>query len=721
MTEVARPDFGAARRDAWSRGSGMPVALLVVLFLLSLALLHAARTPSGLPAVWPAPGLLLGATLLAASQCRGWVLAVGTGALVVAHVVTGFPAASAVGFSLATGVAVLVAHHRLRKGLADRRIGLLEEGDVSRLISASAQGATAAAVLSGVTVLLAGSPEGSAAGSAPGTALLAALAAWSTHAAAFLVLVPLFVAAPGFPAAAPLRERVVQSALVVGVTAAMFAFADAPPLVFAVMPMFAWLAYRGTLREASRLLAVVGVLACGATVVGLGPVHELQARYSLSPELTVGFLQLFLIDCALILLPLSVMTTQQRMSAASAAAGERTLQRLVDAATGSAVIATDLEGTVQLFNPGAVGMFLRSAEDTIGQRADLLFSDVELHRQAARLGTVPTFAAICAAAVASDEDRASWTFHRPDGEQRTLLLTVTPVAGDGERATRYLCVGDDVTEREAAHRAALVALEHERKAVERLTELEQIKGDFVATVSHELRTPLTSMIGYLELLREGQVGDLSEAQDSLTERVERNGRRLLLLVEDLLLLSQVEDREMRLTPVRTDLRAAAEAAYDALEPVRASRDLVFLVELPPEPVVHVGDPVQVERMLLNLLSNAVKFTPDHGTVELRVEDGDGFVQVVVRDTGMGIPEAEQDQLFTRFYRSTAATAQAIQGTGLGLTIVKAIVQRHGGDIDVASSEETGTRVTVRLPKLLAPDAHAPRAESAGPTLSGRMS
>jgi signal transduction histidine kinase len=366
-------------------------------------------------------------------------------------------------------------------------------------------------------------------------------------------------------------------------------------------------------------------------------------------------------------------------------------------------------------------MFLRSSEDTIGQRADLLFSDVELHRQAARLGTVPTFAAICAAAVDSEEDRASWTFHRPDGEQRTMVLTVTSVAGDGEHATGYLCVGDDVTEREAAHRAVLVALDHERKAVERLTELERIKGDFVATVSHELRTPLTSMIGYLELLREGQVGDLSEAQDSLTERVERNGRRLLLLVEDLLLLSQVEDREMSLNPVRTDLRAAAEAAYDALGPVRASRELEFRVELPDTPVVHVGDPVQVERMLLNLLPNAVKFTPDRGVVELRVEDGESFVQVVVRDTGMGIPEAEQDQLFTRFYRSSAATAQAIQGTGLGLTIVKAIVQRHGGDIDVTSSETTGTQVTVRLPKVLAPDALVPRVEAAGPTLSGRMS
>ena len=106
----------------------------------------------------------------------------------------------------------------------------------------------------------------------------------------------------------------------------------------------------------------------------------------------------------------------------------------------------------------------------------------------------------------------------------------------------HLCVAEDVTEREAVHRAVVQALEHERSAVERLRELERVKADFVATVSHELRTPLTSMIGYLELLDDGAVGELTSDQRQLATRVQRNGRRLLLLVEDLLLLDALHDR-----------------------------------------------------------------------------------------------------------------------------------------------------------------------------------
>ena len=111
----------------------------------------------------------------------------------------------------------------------------------------------------------------------------------------------------------------------------------------------------------------------------------------------------------------------------------------------------------------------------------------------------------------------------------------------------YLCVAEDVTDREARTKPRS-ALDHERVAVERLRELEQVKADFVATVSHELRTPLTSMMGYVEVLEDGTVGELTADQRPSSNRVERNGRRLLLLVEDLLLLSQIEAREMRMSP-----------------------------------------------------------------------------------------------------------------------------------------------------------------------------
>jgi len=609
--------------------SQLPAILLVVLFASSLALLLTVDAESRVPAAWPAAGLLTGLLLLVDAPRRGGAFALAGVLLVLAHLFAGYDAVTALGFGLSSVAGSWVTLRRLHRGREQRRVGLVEEGDVSRLIAAATQGAIAAAVVTGATVALSGT----------GSPWLAVIAVWGTHAAAQLMLVPLFLDGLPFAPLATVRERIVQSLIAVGVTVLIFSYAAAPPLVFAVMPMFAWLAFRGTLREASVLLTGVGVVATLATIVGFGPIHELTVRYSLAPELVIGFLQLFLLDCALILLPLSVMTTQQRMSAAQATSGRQTLQRLVDAATGSAIIAVDLDGRIGVFNPGAEAIMGLPAAETIGTGADRIFSDAELLRQAARLRTRPIFSEICATTVATEDERQHWHFQRPGGEQRTMLMAITPVSDERGAVAGYLCVAEDVTEREAMHRSLLTALSHERQAVDSLRELERVKSDFVATVSHELRTPLTSMIGYLELLEDGEVGELTGQQWAVADRVQRNGRRLLLLVEDLLLLSHIESRQMSMEPVRSDLRDTARAAYDTLGPLLATRDLDVVLRLPEQSVSHVADPEQVERMLVNLLGNAVKFTPDGGRVELVVADRHDSVEIVVLDSGMGIPAA----------------------------------------------------------------------------------
>ncbi|GAA1477704.1 hypothetical protein GCM10009623_21500 [Nocardioides aestuarii] len=669
----------------------LPALLLVLVAVSSLLLLLGLHTVNQIPVAWPAAGLLTG-LLLVTDQHRGVHLALGGLLLVTARLLADPDVISAIGFSAATVAGALVTWNRLRRGLVRRRVGLVEEGDVSRLIAAASQGAMTAATIVVVTVAI--SPSG-------GSPWLAGVAVLGTHAASQLILVPLFARGPSFAPLASRRERGVQIVLTLGVTAALFSYAAAPPLVFAVMPMFAWLAFRGTLREASLLLVGVAAIASIATALRLGPVHDLATRYDIAPELVIGFLALFLVDCALLLLPLSVMTTQQRMSAARARAGQQTLQRLVDAATGSAVLYVDLDGVVRVFNPGAEAVFVRGSDEVVGSPADLLFADAELLRQAARMGTAPIFAEICAAAVVAGDERQPWHFQRPDGELRSMLLTLTSVSDEHGEAAGYLCVGEDVTEREAVHKALV-------EAVERLTELERVKADFVATVSHELRTPLTSMIGYLELLDDGEVGDLTSAQRTLTDRVQRNSRRLLLLVEDLLLLSQIEDRQLTMQPRSLDLRAHVTASLESMSTILGGRDLEVVSRLPQVPVTLEGDPDQLERMLVNLLSNAVKFTPDGGRVELVVSETTDSVELTVLDTGMGIPEAEQDQLFTRFFRASSASAQAIQGAGLGLTIVRTVVEAHGGHVTVSSSEGVGTTVSVSLPRTLSVDRSADR-------------
>ena len=233
--------------------------------------------------------------------------------------------------------------------------------------------------------------------------------------------------------------------------------------------------------------------------------------------------------------------------------------------------------------------------------------------------------------------------------------------------------------------------------VQQLKDLDRQKTDFMATVSHELRTPLTSISGYLELLEDGDYGELSAAQRSALGIVDRNTSRLRGLIEDLLVLNKIEATGLRseIEEVRVD-RLVADV-IEMLRPV-AEDSQVQLTTSPIESglVVRV-DRSQLERSLINLGSNAVKFTPAGGRAHVAATaDGDRVV-IEVADTGIGIPVRDQARLFDRFFRASNATDAAIPGTGLGLAIVRAIVEGHGGELQVESVEGAGTTMRVVLP------------------------
>jgi PAS domain S-box-containing protein len=285
--------------------------------------------------------------------------------------------------------------------------------------------------------------------------------------------------------------------------------------------------------------------------------------------------------------------------------------------------------------------------------------------------------------------RADWRMRRADGRLTDVEAVVTNLL-DNPSVQGIVITAHDVTDRKALE----IGLQRQ---VRELEELDRMRTEFVATVSHELRTPLTSIIGEVELLADGDLGELTAIQERAMDMIGRNSARLLTLIDDLLTLNHSEANALQLNLEATSVQALIDDARGQVAELAAGKPVALTVDCDPRVGDLLADPAQLDRALLNLLTNAVKFTPPGGTVTLEARRHDDDVVLRVRDTGVGIPEDEQDRLFTRFFRSSTATSLAIQGTGLGLVIVKQIVEQHGGTITVASAPGQGTTVTVILP------------------------
>jgi signal transduction histidine kinase len=268
---------------------------------------------------------------------------------------------------------------------------------------------------------------------------------------------------------------------------------------------------------------------------------------------------------------------------------------------------------------------------------------------------------------------------RPVRDSLGTIAAELALALDRERLMRI--------EREAAEALA--------EQNERLRELDKMKDQFVSTVSHELRTPLTSMVGYLEILLEGEAGELSEDQRRFLEIVNRSCDRLNRVIDDILVVARIDANRLSYEMQDVDLRVLTEEAVESSRMAAVRTGVDLRLSAPDEPVPAWADQTRLNQMLDNLLSNAIKFTPDGGSVSVTLARQRDVAVLQVSDTGIGVPEEEVGRLFDRFFR--ASTGLTISGTGLGLPIVKSIAEAHGGTIDVESEVGVGTTFTVELP------------------------
>jgi PAS domain S-box-containing protein len=273
--------------------------------------------------------------------------------------------------------------------------------------------------------------------------------------------------------------------------------------------------------------------------------------------------------------------------------------------------------------------------------------------------------------------------HGTDGVLGVLefgIPSVDPPAEDMLRTLRS--IGD------------LVGQVIERRRAEE--DADRLKSEFFALVSHELRTPLTSVIGYLDIVREDDEGGLSEEQDRFLSIIDRNAHRLLRLVGDLLFVAQVEAGTLSLEKGTVDLEQVALDAVEAARPRAATLSVSLAADTVPA-ILEGGDPDRLGQLVDNLVTNALKFTPPGGAVTVRLRRTEAEAVLEVIDTGVGISAADQEHLFERFFRADQATAEAIPGIGLGLSICAAIVAGSGGSIAIDSAEGRGTTFRVTLP------------------------
>jgi PAS domain S-box-containing protein len=369
----------------------------------------------------------------------------------------------------------------------------------------------------------------------------------------------------------------------------------------------------------------------------------------------------------------------------------RDLFERVVASMSEALFLLDPTGRVVRTNPAAAALFERDERSLVGQ----------------------AFVAICGR---SDVPATPWQLvqrapagalrdveveiRTGTGRARTLSASCGLVRDGRGKIIGMLVIARDVTERRRAEAERAELLERERKARTVAEEANRAKDEFLAMLSHELRTPLNAMFGWMRLVRSGTLDASTHAR--ALETIERNMRMQTQLIEDLLDVSRIITGKLRLEVRPVDLVPVIESALEVVRPAATAKAIELQVVLEPLVDPVAGDPDRLRQVVWNLASNAIKFTPPQGRVTVRLERAGAEAQITVRDTGQGIGPEFLPFVFERFRQADSSSTRAYGGLGLGLAIVRHLMELHGGTVAATSEGEgRGAEFKVRLPFMAA--------------------
>ncbi len=683
-TPAALPGGGVARWGPWAAaGLVLPLSWLAV---------EVARFGGEIALWWPAAGAGVIAVAAAPSRSRPLVALLVAVLAALGNYLGGREVSAAVPLGLANGIEALVGGAVLAYGVRGwPRLRTME--DLARLFTAALAASTTIAIF--VASLGAGIYGDDWTRLAP--------AVLASHLASILVIAPVGMVLERKGHRAGPLETWLQSALLLLTIAAVLAPEQDIPLTFLLFPALVW----GAVRLApTAVVWQVFVTALGLTTATILDWGFLSSDWGLSREMTGLWLQATVVTIAAVALPLMVLRSHTVWAQGALESTDETLRNIMSATTATAVLGTDLRGTIEFFNVGAEELTGWDTQDVVGQATlalrtgpageqHLTIEPTDVDDRAQLLTLVQPF-------LENEATRSfsrDWDYLRKDGSTRTVSVRISKRYHE-EQVVGFLGVAHDVTERRRQEDLTTAALDAEREVVERLEQVDRAKNDFMATVSHELRTPITSIMGYTELLLSDETGTLPTMHRQILSRVDRNGRRLMGLVEDVLTMSQIEVGTLRFRFRDVDLRTVVERAVETEVSVLGVAGVMLRQEVTDQLLPVSADPDKLERAVAALLDNAAKYSQPGDDVELELTADDSQAVLRVRDHGIGISQADQSKVFDRFFRSTEANERVIQGAGLGLTVTRAIVEGHYGTIGCESTLGEGATFTITLPLCL---------------------
>jgi PAS domain S-box-containing protein len=372
--------------------------------------------------------------------------------------------------------------------------------------------------------------------------------------------------------------------------------------------------------------------------------------------------------------------------------GERRYRSLIDNVADYAIFMTDAQGRIATWNGGAEAMLGYAAEEAIGQPIDLFSTaeDAEARIRAKQME------------VARQTGRATcetWKV-RKDGRRLYIESVTVTVLDENGQLSGFAHFLRDVTEKHRISTEREQLLESERAARNEAERASRTKDEFLATLSHELRTPLNAVIGWTQVLRKTP-GLPSDATNALTV-IDRNARAQAQIIADLLDMSSIISGKVRLDVQRLDMASIVEATVETVRPTAQAKGVRVKAVLDPNAGPVRGDPNRLQQVLWNLLTNSVKFTPKDGHVTVSLARVSSHLEVEVADSGEGIDAAFLPHVFDRFRQADASTIRRHGGLGLGLSIVKQLVELHGGSITAKSpGPGLGSSFRVSLPLMAA--------------------